>query len=271
VAVPTYACSALLNAISMSGAAARPVDVRRDDYTIDPSSVARLASDARAAIAVHTYGACADVAALKRMGLAVIEDCCQSLGGPQGRLGDAAVFSFYATKVVTGGQGGLVWSADGTVAEWARDYVHCDCRPEWKPRFNLQLTDLQAALVLAQLDRLDQIKARRRAVHDAVRAALPAGLSLQSGLENRDLLPYRCVVEASASDRDRLRQHCTAAGVATIVPVERYELLHRYLGIAPADYPAAEEIVNVTLSLPCYPALSERDRQAVVDAVGRFP
>ncbi|MCX7310099.1 MAG: DegT/DnrJ/EryC1/StrS family aminotransferase, partial [Afipia sp.] len=197
VAVPTYSCSALLNAVNMLGARPVPVDVRPSDFTIDPDSVQRLAPGAKAAIAVHTFGASAQVAVLKRSGMKVIEDCCQSLGGPQGRDGDAAVYSFYATKIVTGGQGGLLWDPFGEVSESARDYREFDCRETYVPRFNLQMTDIQAAMILSQFGRLNSIRARRRAIRERYRLAsdglLSAGWVLQGGLDAESHLPYRFV------------------------------------------------------------------------------
>lgn len=263
VAVPTYACSALLNAVAMAGAEARLVDVRPDTFTIDPALVPVQAPAARTVIAVHTYGATAEVAALKAQGLAVIEDCCQSLGGPQGRLGDAAVFSFYATKVVTGGHGGLVWSPDGAVAERTRDYVNFDGREDWTPRFNLQLTDIQAAMVVSQMSRLEENRRRRHALRATYLDAFPAGLAVQAGLDTADILPYRFVLLAEGGRRDRMAEAFAAAGIRTIVPIARFELLHRYLGMDPAAYPVAEDLADRTLSLPFFPALSDAEAGAV--------
>lgn len=272
VAVPSYSCSAVLNAVYMAGAEPLVVDVRAADFTIDPKAVRRQAPEARAAIAVHCFGATAGIAALKAQGLLVVEDCCQSLGGPQGREGDAAVYSFYATKIITGGQGGLVWDAAGEVAVCARDYREFDGRKDYVPRFNLQMTDIQAALVRSQFRRLDAIKARRRAIYDAYRPALPAGWGVQAGLEDGAIMPYRFVLRGPDADgRNALRGYLERRNVSTIVPVARFELLHRYLKLDPADYPAAEALVDRTLSLPLYSALSDDQVETVRKALDAFP
>lgn len=276
VAVPTYACSALLNAVAMAGARPRVVDVDGGDFCISPSALVRQAPDARLAIAVHAYGAPADVAGLQAQGRRVIEDCCQALGGASagealGKQGDCAVFSFYATKIVTGGQGGLLWSRAPALAEAARDYRQFDGRDHYVPRFNFQMTDIQAALVNSQMDRLRAIAERRAAIARRYMAALPAGLGTQAGLLDMGRLAYRFTVLApDAASRDALWVHLSARGIASIVPVERFELLHRYLALDPEEYPQAERIADTSLSLPLYPALSDAEVDQVCLALEEF-
>jgi perosamine synthetase len=274
VAVPSYACSALLNAVYMAGAIPRVVDVLPDTFCLDPDALRAQAADARIVIAVHTFGAEADIAALQTGGRIVIEDCCQSLGGMRGDLplgvgGDAAVFSFYATKLITGGQGGLVWSQ--TVAEKVRDYRQFDGRETYERRFNFQLTDLQAALANSQLQRLDVIRARRAAIAGAYLAALPKNLKTQRDLGAPGRMAHRCVVVAPNREvRDRLAKHMKAAGIECIVPVGRFELLHRYLSLDPTGYPVAERLSDTTLSLPLHLGLSDAEVARISGALSQF-
>jgi perosamine synthetase len=276
VAVPSYACSALLNAVFMAGASPQVVDVLPNTYCLDPKAIQSQAANARYVIAVHAYGAIADVAALKAQGRIVIEDCCQALGGmpagiPVGEAGDAAVYSFYATKIITGGQGGLVWSSDLTVLDRIRDYRQFDCRETYEPRFNLQMTDLQAALVNSQMARLEVIRERRAQIAQAYLAAMPRGLATQAGISEHGRMAYRFVIDTPDSVvRDALRAHLAATGVDTIVPVERFELLHRYLNFDPADYPVSERLADTTLSLPIHLCLSDEDVAVVCNALGKF-
>jgi perosamine synthetase len=272
--VPTYACSALLNAVFMAGAIPRVVDVLPDTFCLDPRALRTQAPDARFVIAVHVFGAAADVPALRADGQIVIEDCCQSLGGmlddlPLGAAGDAAVFSFFATKIITGGQGGLVWSR--TESEKVRDYRQFDGREKYEPRFNFQLTDVQAALVNSQLKRLDLVRARRAAIAGAYLAVLAKSLKTQRDLCAPGRMAHRFVVVApDRVVRDRLYAHMTAAAVECIVPVERFELLHRYLSLDSADYPAAEQLSDTTLSLPLHLCLSDADVAVVSAALAKF-
>jgi perosamine synthetase len=276
VAVPSYACSALLNAVFMIGALPKVVDVLPDTFCMDPRAIQTQAPDARFVFAVHTYGAMANVEAIKKQDKVVIEDCCQALGGtvsnvPLGGTGDAAVFSFYATKIITGGQGGLVWSRDSAVAEKVRDYRQFDCRETYEPRFNFQMTDIQATLVNSQMARLEAIRERRTSIARDYIAAMPPGLSTQAGLLESGRMAYRfVVVTPDQSVREALHAHLAAAGVECIVPVDRFELLHRYLKLDPADYPISERLADTTLSLPMHLCLSDEDVSVISNALYRF-
>jgi perosamine synthetase len=274
VAVPSYACSALLNAVFMAGATPQVVDVLPETFCLDPNAV--QADRANFIIAVHTFGARSDIASLKALGGVLVEDCCQAVGGmasgvPLGAMGEAAVFSFYASKIVTGGQGGLVWSRNPAVAEKVRDYRQFDGRETYEPRFNLQMTDLQAALAASQLERIESIRARRAAIAAAYLSTLPSALTTQAGLSERGRMVHRfVVVTPDLMTRDALRAHLATAGVECIVPLERFETLHRYLGLDPTEYPVSERLADTTLSLPIHLCLTDDDISVISDALGRF-
>lgn len=272
VALPTYTCSALLNAVYHAGATPVLTDVMSDTFCMDPAHPAL--KDADIAIAVNTYGAQADLRAIRRSGLKVIEDCCHSLGSVlrrQEEEGDAAFFSFYATKLITGGQGGLVWARRPATVEAVRDYRQFDCRESYQPRFNLQMTDLQAALINSQMRRLKSIRQRRQDIAQNYLSALPDGLTTQSRTVGSDRMTYRFVVCApDRAVRDALKQHLSDARVGSAVPIKRYELLHRYLNLSPHDFPVAERLADVTLSLPVHAGLTDEEINHVVHTIRSF-
>jgi perosamine synthetase len=276
VAVPSYSCSALLNAVHMIGAVPQVVDVRADDFCLDAQLVPRQAPTARYIVAVHTFGAPADIDGLQSPDRVVLEDCAQCLGGtawgaPLGSRGAAAVFSFYATKVVTGGQGGLVWSGDPEVADRVRGYRQFDGCEHYEPRFNLQLSDIQAALAASQMQRLEAIRKRRSEIGRAYLAALPDGLSVQAGVTDSGRMLQRfVVVTPDASTREALRTRMAEADVDCRVPVERFELLHRYLRCDSANFPVAERLADTTLSLPMHLGLSDADVATVCEVLRGF-
>jgi perosamine synthetase len=259
VAVPTYACSALLNAVNMAGGEPVVCDVELDSFNLAAATMP--VTDC--AVAVHTFGAPADVAAIARKTKVVIEDCCQSLGGtsnglPLGGTGDAAVFSFYATKVISCGHGGLVWDKSGAVSEWASDYRNFDCQEYYKPRFNFHMSDIQAAMVHSQFQRLEDIASRRRAIASKYLETMDGKVLVQAGAADPGRMMYRFVlVFNERKSRDSMQTFLADAGIQTVVPIERHELLHRYLGLDPTKFPNAERLVDTTLSLPVYPALTD--------------
>lgn len=262
VAVPTYACSAILNALYMAGAEPVVMDVLADDFTLDPEGDFRGVD---AVVAVHIYGARADVESLKKKVPVVIEDCCQSLGGlengePISIAGNAAIFSFYATKIITCGHGGLVWYPDERVADITRDYRDFDGCKTYKPRFNFHLSDIQAGMAREQFSRIERIRDRRIEIARKYIEVLPPGVNFQAGNWNEERMAYRFVLlMKNKKQRDNLKTFLNEAGIGAMIPIERFELLHRYLGLDPDAFPVAEKLAETTLSIPLYPSLSDKE------------
>lgn len=280
VAVPTYSCSALLDAVFAVGAQPLPVDVSGSDFTIDPGSLERERSGRRlaATIAVHTHGARAPLEQLTAAGAGtIVQDCCHSIGGRRegamlGHEGPLAVFSFYATKIITCGQGGLVYAPDEAVAGSARRYRDAETRPRYTPRFNVALTDFQAAMARSQLSRLDAIAAARRAVARRYLDALPQGVLAEPAVVEEQRLVHRFVIRArDAEQRERFASHFQGRGVAAPQPIQHDDLLHNYLGVDPERFPVAEALAQTTLSLPIYPALRGDEVDAVAQAIASLP
>jgi dTDP-4-amino-4,6-dideoxygalactose transaminase len=278
VGVPTYSCSALLDAVFAAGAEPLVVDVSPEDFTIDPHSLTRLRPKAgarlAATIAVHTHGARAPLEALSHADSGpIIQDCCHSLGGRSGGDhigGDGAVsvFSFFATKIVTSGHGGLLHDPTGTLARAARDFRDTEARPIYRPRFNVHLTDFQAAMVRSQLRRLDSIAEVRRAIARKYLAALPSGFTAEPPSVDDDRLVHRFILRTQdARERDRFRRHFARHRIQTLDPITRDDLLHRYMRLDPALFPASEMLAQTTLSLPLYPALTDEQVQTVRRAI----
>ncbi|HRK34014.1 MAG TPA: DegT/DnrJ/EryC1/StrS family aminotransferase [Candidatus Hydrogenedentes bacterium] len=251
VLMPSYGCAALSTAVTLSRAIPELADV--DDYfNLAPSN-----SDANFAVVPHLFGA---VATLPSNPL-VIEDIAQSIGGPSGRKGVAAIASFYATKLVTTGEGGMVLTDDEGLAEAVRDRRDYDNRDDFARRYNYKLTDLQAAVGRAQLSRLAGFIARRRmiaAAYDEAFRAFP--MRLPSGREH---IYFRYVV--MTSERERLESHLQARGIEAKRPV--YRPAHHYFG---NHYPMAERAHDEAVSIPIFPAMRDEQVDVVIRAVREF-
>ena len=276
VALPTYACSALLNAIYLAGAKPILVDVLDDTFCIDPREVEKYASVANYIIAVHTFGSIANLDRLKKNGRQIIEDCCQSLGaeGLHNTLGhqsDISVFSFYATKLVAGGQGGMVWSKNRLFIDNIFDYRQFDCREEYKPRFNFQMTDINAALINSQMERLKANCERRKQIAKYYSSSLHESFVLQSGTCEEKGVPYRYVLKAeNVKIRNKLLNHMNSKNVECVIPIQRYELLHRYLKLDPKLFPVSENLADTTISIPIHACLSDDDVNYIKNALTLF-
>jgi len=270
VLVPTYVCTALLHAISMAGANALLCDVRDSDFNLDPDLASRV-SDSRlkAIILPHTYGVPSDPRPLETLGAPIIEDCAQAVGAyfggrPVGSLSNMSVFSFYATKPMTCGQGGMVLGP-GEMCEAIRDIRDYDGKRELKPRFNFQMTDFQAALGRSQLRRLGGLLARRRETAEMYCASLPKSMGRQESLPGAESNHFRFVIRLRQVSQARVRLE--GKGIDTIVPTEPWELLHRQVGASPDGFPVAEELARTTLSLPIQPSLDDAEREHIAWAL----
>ncbi len=265
VVVPTYACDALHHAVTRCGAA--PVLADADPETFGPSAkdvAHRLTRRARAVVVVHPFGLALDLDAFLALGVPVVEDCAQAIGArvagrAVGSRGALAIGSFYATKLITSGEGGAVAGPAERVARVrdARDY---DEREELIPRFNFKLTDIQAALGRSQLGRLDTFVARRRAIATRYRARLGSVAGCHPPRDRGERHVFHRFVVTIERPLGPLIDDLRERGVMARRPV--FRPIHRALGLA--GYPEADRLWTQCLSLPCYPSLAD----AEVDAVG---
>lgn len=253
VGMPAYVCAALLQAARWQGA--RPVlgDVDRHGNLRADADL----SACRAVMAPHLFG---KRVALPKHG-AVIEDVAQSLGGSTGREGVAAIGSFYATKLVAAGEGGILLTDDADLAACARDRRDYDNREVDAVRYAYKLTDVQAAVARVQLRRLPGFLARRREIAAAYAEAFH-GLPLELP-DPADHVFFRYVI--ATDRRDALEAHLHAQGVDAKRPV--FRPLHHYIG---GDYPGADRAHREFLSIPIYPALTDAEQAHVIESMRRF-
>lgn len=266
VIIPTFVCDALWHAVTRVGA--MPVLADADPATLSLSAddtKRRLTPRTRGLIVPHAFGRPVDLAPFVALGLPVVEDCAQTLSPspaahPVGSRGAAAVGSFYATKLLTTGEGGAVAGAERVVARVraTRDYDE-----QWAlaPRFNCKLTDVAAALGRVQLARLDAFLARRRAIAARYRAAL-RDVPCRVPADTPDHVYHRFVVGVGRP-LDGVLARLGACGVTARRPV--FRPLHVALGVD--GYPEADRLWAESISLPCYPSLTDDDVDVVATAL----
>jgi len=270
VLVPSYSCSAILNAIYMAGALPVPCDIDENTLSISrETAAARVTHASKAVIAVHTYGLLCDVDGLYDLGLPVIEDCSQALGSrfgdgtSVGSRGDISIFSFYASKMVTGGNGGAILSKNVKYMEFVEDYIDFDSPREYKRRFNFQLSDINAALVAAGLESLDELLFFKKRVAAEYMKCVKSGYNIRKGINHyRFLLDF----ESERGLKD-CRDFLESRGIATIIPTERRELLHNYLGLDDREFPICEDICERLLSLPIHTALTDENLEYIKEVL----
>ena len=252
-------------------------DVDPRSLVVTADTVARaIGPRTRAVVVTHLYGNVADtraiVAVCRPAGIAVVEDCAQSLGAvsngrPVGGNGDIATFSFYPTKNLgAAGDGGAVVTDDDQVAAAARQLRQYGWgekyRIERERGWNSRLDEIQAAILRLGLARIDEFNEQRRSIVRRYREALTHSSVRPVSGETADFVAHLAVIRSS--QRSALAAHLRSAGIATAVhyPVPD----HRQAGLPPPARPtdlAATELASAeVLSLPCFPemTLGEIDR-----------
>jgi dTDP-4-amino-4,6-dideoxygalactose transaminase len=260
---------ATVGAIDSAGARPVLVDITPDTYTMDPAAVAAAITPAtRAIVPVHLYGQPADMDAITaiaaRHGLLVVEDACQAHGAMHkarrtGVLGDAAAFSFYPAKNLGAfGDGGMVVTDDPAIADIVRKLRNLGSAEKYRhdiKGFNRRLDTLHAAVLSVKLTRLDRDNASRRRTA-ALYGGLLAGLPLRLPHTRADAKHVHHLYVIETSDRDALRRHLTAVGVATgihyPIPIHLQPAYH-FLAHGTGSFPATEAGAARILSLPMYP------------------
>jgi perosamine synthetase len=221
-----------------------------------------------AVIAVHPFGRSAPIDEIVSLGAPVIEDCAQSLGGslkgkPVGSWGAMSVFSFYATKVITTGFGGMVCSNDARLVGRVRDLIRYDERSDENTAYPYGMTSFQAALGLSQLARIDGFIRRRKEIYDLYRRSLSgAGIELPPPAPQGEDIHYRFILEAQ--DRvDQVISRLHDRGVIARRPV--FRPLYLYTG--GRALPGTEQAYARDVSIPLYPALTDEEARRVSEAV----
>ena len=294
VITTTHTFTATAEVVRYLGADVKLVDIDPATLCIDPAAVERaIGPKTKALMPVHYGGLAADMPALldiaRRHGLRVIEDAAHALpatsdGRLIGTLGsDATVFSFYANKTITTGEGGMVVTRDAGMAARMRTMrLHGMSRdafdrftakvPSWyyeivAPGFKYNLTDIAAAIGIHQLRRADEFRARREAIamqlNDGL-AGLPVVLppAATSGEIHAWHLYVLRLADAAPLGRDALIEQLFAAGIGCSVhyiPLHLQPYWRDRYGLAAADFPHSQHAYERMLSLPIYPRMSDGD------------
>ncbi len=279
VLVPTLTFVAGANAVVYCGATPVFVDIDPDIWCIDAAQLeARITAKTRAIIAVHLRGHPADMAVImevaRRHGLWVIEDAAQAhgaqvRGNPVGSIGDVGTFSFFGNKMLTTGEGGMVTTNDDGLAERIRllkNQGMTQVRRYWHPvvGYNYRLTNIQAAIGLAQVERLDEQLRRHQDVAAWYREEL-AGVQGVSWQQQRDWARHAwwqfvaVIDETFAPDRDAVLETLQQAGIdARRIYYPMHQLpIFQHLPNAPC--PVADRLAARAVCLPTWAGLARED------------
>jgi perosamine synthetase len=264
-------CPAIRNAILAVGAKPVFADTNKLDFNLSVDSVSgKVTRNTRAIIAPHHTGIPSDVQALNVLGVPVVEDCAQALGAslrgrPLGSIGFASIFSFYATKMITTVDGGMVMSHSADFLERVRDLRYYRGKADRSLRYNYKLQNLHAALGRTQLVKLPHFLERRRMIAGRYLEMLesvgyPRSLSLHHQVEGA--VYYRFGLRLTTARREksigelRKRQMPFSTEVEFLTDKD------------PVEYPNACRLSEKVLTFPTYPALTDAEAEVLIQEIG---
>lgn len=280
VVVPTLSYVATANAVTYCGARPVFVDSERNTWNIDPGALeGTLTPRTKAIIAVHTYGCPADMGAImslaEQRGIYVIEDAAEAHGAEYrgqraGSLGHVATFSFYGNKIISTGEGGMVTTDDDSLAKRIRQTKGQGMDPKrryWFPvvGYNYRMTNIQAAIGLAQLENAEWHVRRRIEIAEEYKKQLAGvpDLVFQANPPDRRNVYWMTsvVVDPGARvSRDQLQEGLARAGIETrpfFYPLHSLPI-YRDCGLGQA-FPIAEGLAANGINLPSFAELSSDD------------
>ena len=263
VAIPVYSCAALRNAVVMAGAQPVAIDVAADSPNIDLNGLPSTGIDL--IVAAHMFGFPSRWPS-EFNSIPVIEDCAQAFGAridgiPVGGNGKAAVFSFYATKMLTsGGQGGMLVSRERSIIDAVRDYRQFDS-PSGSRSEIQSADDRSARKPLSAAHSSRKLASSSPAARKSRIDTWPRGYTLWRNDPAEGLEPnhYRAIVEIP--DTRAAIEQLERDGVCAIVPIHDWELLDDA-----QRFPRASALCRRTISLPTYPLLKSAEVLKVIQA-----
>jgi perosamine synthetase len=280
------------NCLMYERAVPRFVDIEEDSLGIDPDLIeAASSSRTKAILPVHVFGRPCKIEAVeataKRRGWKLIEDACEGLGSSVngrslGSFGEVGVFAFYPNKQITTGEGGMIVADDAELIETMRSLRNQgrDRDGTWlrhvRLGYNYRLDEISAAIGVAQLERLAELRAGRARVAAAYERALGGRdwirLPRAGSNERVDWFVYVIRLHPDI-DRDRVIDQMAGIGVPTrpyFSPLHLQPFYRSMFGFQPGDFPVTERVAASTLALPFSSSLANEDVQYVADALAAF-
>lgn len=271
VIIPSYTCSALLNAVLYCNAKPIIADIG-DDFNLSFIDLQKkISAKTKAIIFVHSFGQVSDLEKILKFKIPVIEDITHCIGAKYnhklaGTKGKIAVCSFYATKFITTGEGACFFTNDFKIFNFIQDKKEYDEKKNFSLRYNYKMTDLQAALGIVQLRKIKNIIKKRKQIAKKYFQNLPSPIILPKLFKNKEHTFYRYVI--LFKQKNKLKKFLNDCNIQAKEPV--YKPLHQYLNLNKKHFPYTEYIFNKALSLPIYPALSSTQQSFIIKKVKEF-
>jgi perosamine synthetase len=276
VIVPDLTFAATINAVLNANATPVIVDIERDSWCIDPTEIERaITPKTKAIIPVHLYGQPCDMHSIMRIAkthnLRVIEDCAEAHGATfsgrkVGSFGDIGCFSFYGNKIITTGEGGMCTTNTHELDDKMRilrDHGMSRTKKYWHDvvGFNYRMTNLQAAIGLAQFERIDAIHENRKSYEDSYKKILDKNkYQFQKKLKLRKKVTWLVSVTLKGLDRDKCIKKMKENGIDArpfFVTLSQMDIYKKYCNVQTLH---AKEVSEIGINLPTYENLKDIEK-----------
>jgi perosamine synthetase len=292
VIVPDFTFAASINTVIHAGATPVLVDCNTADWCIDPQAIEKAVTPkTKAIMPVHLYGQPCDMAAIEKIAkkhkLAVIEDCAEAMGSlysgrAVGTFGDAGSFSFFGNKMVTTGEGGMILFKSKTAADRAkilRDHGMSKERRYWhlEVGYNYRLTNLQAAIGVAQLEQFETILKKKLKIAAGYRERLSEipGITLPPAIPHtRNIYWLYSILldESIFGSRDQVIEKLAANGIQSrplFYPLHQMPPYKQF--VRDQNFPVTDDLAARGISLPSSAQLSMREMEHVCMVLNQIP
>jgi len=271
VLLSTYTCSAVINAIYLLKAKPILVDINLENLAICHQLIKeKITTKTKAIIIVHIYGIPCEIDPFKEFKIPIIEDCSQSLGTRfkdgtmTGSKGDIATFSFYATKMITGGYGGAVLSKDIKYISRITDYINFDQPKSYYPRFNFLLSDINASIINSQFNRIEKILHTRKMIAKRYKKVINKKWLKYSSINGQNYFRFILFFK-NKKELTKIYNQLLNNDINVINPLTQNELLNNYLN--KKGFKIAKKMSNILLSIPIYPCLKTKEIEHIINTL----
>jgi perosamine synthetase len=270
VIIPSYTCSALYHAVKFCNGEPIYADIEPETCNLSPDSVKQnLTAKTKAIIFPHMFGQPGYIIEVKKLGVPVIEDIAQAIGAKirqklAGSFGDITVLSFYATKMLGAGEGGVIMTDNSPINNYVKDVREYDEADNLVPRFNAKMTDITAAIALEQLAKLDHFIQKRKQIHNLFRKALKKELILP--IENETFTPNYFRQIMTVEDVEDFIQYGKKERIQFRRPV--HKPLHLYEN--KKKLPITEKMWKTHISLPIFTLLQGAEITRIINSLKNY-
>ena len=271
VILPSYVCSSPYFATLYTGAKPKIADISSDDFNLSAESAKKqLTSKTKAIIVPHMFGTPAEIDELLKLRVPLIEDCAQSLGSEYrgkhvGSFGALSVFSFYATKMITSGEGGMVLTDSPKFRDRLTEFRDYDKKLLSPAKYNYKMTDFQAALGLSQLKKLSYFIEKRAQIATAYdKAFSKCQVELLKIPSYKKSVHFRYVMKTC--NVEQVRQEARERGITCEKPV--FQPLHESLSLEGFDN--CDKANRQALSVPIYPNLTRSEIENIIKTLSEL-